>query len=267
MNPISYSLLARATWTACALTALTTLNCHAQTSFATPGAPTAKVMRLATLEWPPYNGQLLPQDGLSTRVATVVAKSAGYRLMSASSDWATTVERGEKDPNYEGYFPVYFNTKREQACHLSQSIGTSLLGVATLKGAPITWNTISDLEPYKLGVVEGYVNGEAFDNAIKEKRQAVEAGTSDAQNVKKLREGKIRGIVIDKNVLNYTLSRLGGADQVVFNPRPIAQLTLHVCFKRSPAGLEIRDAFDAALKKLDPAQLEAEYFRTFPLIR
>ena len=41
----------------------------------------------------------------------------------------------------------------------------------------------------------------------------------------------------------------------------------HVCFKRSPTGLEMRDAFDAALKKNDPVLLEAEYFRTFPLIR
>jgi polar amino acid transport system substrate-binding protein len=250
-----------------ALAGLTGLNCQAQTSFATPGVPTAKVMRLATLEWQPYSGQLLPQDGLSTRITAVVAKAAGYRLLSASFEWAATVEKGEKDPNYEGYFPEYFSTEREQACHLSQSIGTSLLGVATLKNAPITWNTIPDLEPYKLGVVEGYVNGEAFDQAVKEKRQMVEAVSSDALNVKKLREGKIRGILIDKNVLSYTLSRLGGAEQVVFNPRPIAQLTLHVCFKRSPAGLEIRNAFDAALKKHDLVQLEAEYFRTFPLMR
>ena len=30
---------------------------------------------------------------------------------------------------------------------------------------------------------------------------------------------------------------------------------------------EMCNAFDAALKKNDPAQLEAEYVRTFPLIR
>lgn len=250
-----------------ALLALTGLDCHAQADFGTSRVPALKLMRLATLEWPPYNGQLLPQDGLSTRIATVVAKAAGYRLISASFEWASTVEKGERDPNYEGYFPVYFSTEREKVCHLSQSIGTSLLGLATLKGAPLPWNTISDLEQYKLGVVEGYVNGDAFDKAIKEKRQMVEVGVSDAFNVKRLREGKIRGIVIDKNVLNYTLSRLGGAEQVVFNPRPIAQLPLHVCFKSSPVGLEMRNAFDAALKNNSPAQLEAEYFRTFPLVR
>ena len=36
----------------------------------------AKFMRLATLEWPPYTGLLLPQDGLSTRVTSVLAKAA-----------------------------------------------------------------------------------------------------------------------------------------------------------------------------------------------
>lgn len=247
---------------------LSTASLHSQAQMVSgTGLPANKVIRLATLEWPPYNGQLLPLEGLSTRIATVVAKAAGYRLLSASYDWTVAVQKGEKDPNFEGYFPEYFSKEREQACHLSQSIGTSVLGVATLKNAPITWAAIPDLAQYKLGVVEGYVNGDEFDEAVKQKRQPVEAAASDALNVKKLREGKIRGIVIDKNVLSYTLSRAGAGDQVIFNPRPIAQQTLHVCFKRSPAGLEMRKAFNEALKKNDPAQLEVEYFRTFPMIR
>ncbi len=35
------------------------------------------LMRLSTLEWPPYTGTLLPGEGLSTKVASVVAKAAG----------------------------------------------------------------------------------------------------------------------------------------------------------------------------------------------
>lgn len=218
-----------------------------------------KLIRLSTLEWPPYTGLLLPQDGLSTRVASVVAKAAGYRLLSASFEWSVTVEKGEKDPNFDGYFPEYYTKEREQKCHLSQSIGTSVLGVASLRGAPLSWSRLPDLSAYRLGVVDGYSNGEEFDVLVSEKRQPVEVEASDAINVNKLKSGKIRGIVIDKNVLDYTLSRLGGADKVEFNPRPIAELTLHVCFKRSPAGLAMREAFDAALKTTDVAKLEADY--------
>lgn len=221
----------------------------------------AKLMRLSTLEWPPYTGLLLPKEGVSTHIATVVAKNAGFRLLTASFEWSKTVENGEKNPEFEGYFPEYFSKEREDACHLSQSLGTSLLGIATLKSAPINWSSMSNLEQYKLGVVDGYLNGEEFDAAIKSKRQQVEAAPSDASNITKLRAGKIRGIVIDRNVLNYTLSKLGDAGTVVFNPKPIAKLTLHVCFKRTPAGLENKKAFDAALAKTDLAKLEADYFR------
>ncbi len=226
-------------------------------------APRAIPMRLATLEWPPYTGLLLPQEGISTRVAKVVARSAGYNLMSAYFEWTVTMQKGEKDPGFDGYFPEYFSKEREQQCNLSSSMGTSLLGVATLKANPLNWRALPDLAAYKLGVVDGYSNGEVFDQAIKDKRQPVELAASDAANVKKLLDGKLRGIVIDRNVLTYTLSRVGGGDRIVFNPKPIAELTLHVCFQRTPDGKKMRDSFDAAVKKTDIAGLEADYLTKF----
>jgi len=227
----------------------------------------SKLIRLATLEWPPFTGLLLPKEGLSTYIASTVAKTAGFRLLSASFEWTKTVENGEKNPEFEGYFPEYFSQGREAACHLSQSIGSSLLGIATLKSAPIKWTKLSDLGAYRLGVVDGYLNGEAFDAAIKDKRQPVELGSSDANNIAKLRAGKIRGIVVDKNVLDYTLYKLRDTGSVVFNPRPIARLSLHVCFKRTPAGQAMRDAFDSALKQTDLAKLEAAYFEQMFSVR
>lgn len=219
-----------------------------------------KLIRLATLEWPPFTGLLLPKEGVSTYIATVVAKEAGFRLLSASFEWTKAVEKGEKNPDFEGYFPEYYSQEREASCHLSQSIGTSVLGIATLKKAPIIWTKISDLEAYRLGVVDGYLNGDEFDAAIKEKRQSVEVAASDGANIAKLRAGKIRGIVVDKNVLNYTLHKLKDSSSVVFNPHAIAKLSLHICFKRTPVGLVMRDRFDAALKQTDLAKLESDYF-------
>jgi polar amino acid transport system substrate-binding protein len=220
----------------------------------------ARLIRLATLEWPPFTGLLLPKEGVSTYIATTVAKAAGFRLLSASFAWTKTVENGEKNPDFEGYFPAYFSLEREAACHLSQSIGSSVLGVATLKSTPIKWTKLADLEIHRIGVVDGYLNGEAFDAAIKDQRQPVEVAPSDAVNIAKLRAGKIRGIVVDKNVLDYTLYKLKDNGSVVFNPRPIARLSLHVCFKRTSAGQSMRDAFDGALKQTDIVKLEQAYF-------
>lgn len=238
------------------LSALVSFGAHAQSS------NKVQLIRLATLEWPPYVGLLMPQEGLSTRIASVVARKAGYRLLTASSEWSKTVEKGEKDPNFDGYFPEYFSKEREQACHLSQSIGISELGIATRKKDPIAWNTVADLAAHRIGVVDGYLNGDELDTAIKEKRQPIDLAASDAVNVNKLRTGKIRGIAIDKNVLNYTLFNTGGMDEIVFGARPLAQLTLHICFKRTAVGLAMRDAFDAALKETDIAKIEADYIRS-----
>lgn len=249
----------RMLFSAALLLAQALLPSQAQTQAQAP----PRFMRLATLEWPPYTGLLLPQDGLSTRIASVLAKAAGYRLLSASFAWSETVEKGEKDPSYDGYFPVYYSSQRDKNCHLSQPIGSSFLGLATLKSAPINWTQLSELTAHRLGVVEGYANGAEFDAAVKDKSQPVEAVASDALNLRKLLDGKIRGIVIDKNVLAYTLMRMGGAAQVQVSSRPIGLLPLHVCFKRNPAALAMRDAFDLALKSNDPAVLETEYFQTF----
>jgi polar amino acid transport system substrate-binding protein len=221
----------------------------------------SKLIRLATLEWPPFTGLLLPKEGVSTYIATTVAKAAGFRLLSASFEWTKAVENGEKSPEFEGYFPEYYSKEREAACHLSQSIGTSLLGVATLKRTPIKWSKFSDLQAYRLGVVDGYLNGDDLDTAIKEKRQPVEVGPSDAVNITKLRAGQLRAIVVDKNVLDYTLYKLKDNNTVSFNPHPIARLTLHICFKHTANGLAMRDAFDSALGRTDLVKLEADYFQ------
>jgi polar amino acid transport system substrate-binding protein len=42
---------------------------------------------------------------------------------------------------------------------------------------------------------------------------------------------------------------------------------LHVCFKRTPAGQAMRDAFDSALKQTDLAKLEEAYFEQLFSVR
>lgn len=222
-----------------------------------------KIIRLATLEWPPYNGLLLPQEGIATRIATLAARAAGFRLLTSYDEWTKTVEKGSKSPSFDGFFPEYYTKERENSCHLSQSIGSSILGVATLKKNAFVWNELSDLSRYTLGVVDGYSNGEAFDALVRDKKQAVELSPSDAVNTQKLLQGKISAIVIDRNVLRYTLSRLKAKDIVAFNNKPIAELTLHVCFQRTPNGLKLKNEFDKGLKQVNIKRAEAEYLNVF----
>lgn len=246
------------------LAGLVTSSLSAQTTQSDTNIYTnEKIIRLSTLEWPPYNGLLLPQEGIATRVASLAARAAGYRLLTSYDEWTKTVEKGSTSPGFDGFFPEYFTKEREKSCHLSQSIGSSILGIATLKKNVFTWNELSDLSVYTLGIVDGYSNGEAFDEAVKTKKQAVELAPSDAVNTQKLLQGKVKGIVIDRNVLRYTLSRLKSKEVVVFNSKPIAELTLHVCFQRNAKGLLMKEEFDKGLKQVNLKRAEAEYLNLF----
>jgi polar amino acid transport system substrate-binding protein len=124
---------------------------------------------------------------------------------------------------------------------------------------PVKWSTLPDLSSHTLGVVTGYSNGKDFDELVAQSRQPVQAVPSDAVNIGNLQNGKVKAIVIDKHVLDYTLSRAGGDGRIIIGGPPVASLSLHVCFKRTPAGQAMRDAFDAALKTVDVTKLENDY--------
>lgn len=238
--------------------ALTTIAFSLHASAAEP----AKTIQLASLEWMPFSGSTLPGDGLSSTVVAEVEKRLGNNIKVKYFEWKETVAKGEADPGYAGYFPVYYTADRaETKCYLSQPIGKSETGIGYLKDSPVQWKKTSDLAAFKIGVVEGYANSAEFDAAVKQGKQSVEVGSSDTNNVRKLVGKKIPGIVIDKLVLRYLTMRSGAKDSVMFSDHLLTENTLHVCFRRSPAGKTQQEAFDAELKKLDIAQLETAYLK------
>lgn len=219
-------------------------------------------IQLASLEWMPFSGATLPGDGLSGTVVAEVEKRLGNHIKVKYFEWKDTVAKGETDPDYAGYFPVYYTAERAEAkCYLSQPIGKSETGIGYLKDAPVAWKKTSDLAAFKIGVVEGYANSAEFDAAVKQGKQAVDVGSSDTYNVRKLVGKKVPGIVVDKLVLRYLTMHTAVKDSVMFSDHLLTENTLHVCFRRSPAGKALQEAFDAELKKVDGAKLEAAYMK------
>lgn len=225
-------------------------------------AEPAKTVQLASLEWMPFSGAALPGDGLSSTVIAEVEKRLGNNVKVKYFEWKETVAKGEADAEFAGYFPVYYTAERaETKCHLSQPVGKSETGIGYLKDTPVPWKKTSDLAAFKIGVVEGYANSAEFDAAVKQGKQAVEVASSDTNNVRKLVGKKIPGIVVDKLVLRYLTLHSGAKDSVMFSDHLLTENTLHVCFRRSPAGKALQEAFDAELKKVDLAKLESAYLK------
>ncbi|MFB9243106.1 transporter substrate-binding domain-containing protein [Massilia antarctica] len=221
-------------------------------------------LHLASLEWLPYVGRSLPDGGMSGAVAKTVAARFGHDIKIDYFPWKRAMEAGGSDPDFAGYFPAYHTDERARQCHFSASMGNSTVGLATLTTAPLRWRVLDDLAGNKLGVVLGYSNGAAFDQMIKSGKLVVDASESDTINLRKLLAGRVRAVVIDKAVLRYLLASDPALSKerakLVFDERPLAELTLHVCFQRTPLGLKLKQSFDAALLQTDIAKIENAYF-------
>ncbi|MDM5181433.1 transporter substrate-binding domain-containing protein [Massilia sp. DJPM01] len=240
------------------------LVCGALAGPPQPARAETPTLHLASLEWLPYVGRGLPDGGLSGAVAKAVAARFGYGIRIDYFPWKRAMQAGGSDPDFVGYFPAYHTAERARQCHFSTPMGKSTVGLAMLAEAPLRWRVLDDLAGNKLGVVLGYSNGDAFDQMVKSGKLSVDASESDIINLRKLLAGRIHAVVIDKAVLRYllasdpTLSK--ERTQLVFDERPLAELTLHVCFQRTPLGLKLKQSYDAALLQTDIAKIENGYF-------
>lgn len=225
----------------------------------------SQTVRLASLVWMPYAGPALPQNGLSVAMADAAARTFGGRVQVDYFPWARAMKVGIQLPEYAGYFPAYYTEERTRECHFTNPVGKSILGLAFLKNRPLQWNALSDLSNKNIGIVHGYSNGEAFDKQVKDGKQKFDLSDTDFGNIRKLLAHRIDAAAIDKSVLRYLLAtdpRLAGArDLIDFHDKPLAELSLHICFKRTSAGDELKQKFDRSLLQIDPQKIESEYFR------
>jgi polar amino acid transport system substrate-binding protein len=227
-------------------------------------ADAPKVIHLASLEWPPFAGSRLEQEGLTSAVADSAARKFGYRLQVDYFPWTRAMQLGLRDARYAGYFPAYYTEERAQHCYFSEPIGSSTLVLAYLKSAPRQWQTLQDLSSLTIAVVAGFSNGPSFDELMRAGRLHVDASPSDMLNLRKLLARRVDAVVIDRQVLNYLLlnepSLRKERERIAFHDKALAELPLHVCFRKTPEGRALQQAFDAALHTLQLPRIEGDYF-------
>jgi polar amino acid transport system substrate-binding protein len=216
----------------------------------------ATIVRLTSLDWPPFSGADLPNRGLSTAIVERTLVRAGFSLVVEFLPWQRAVATGLKAPDVAGYFPEYRTAASEEQCLLSAPIGSSPLGFAERIAAPVDWRGLPDLAGRRIGTVRGYVNTDAFDRAAADGKLLVEPAVDDATNLRKLAAGRLDLAVIDANVMAHLLSTMPDLRplraQLRFNGRLLEDKSLHVCFRPGEKGEELRRQFDRALAQDRP---------------
>ncbi|WP_186441196.1 substrate-binding periplasmic protein [Desulfamplus magnetovallimortis] len=203
-------------------------------------AHAAQPIKLATLDWEPYIGQTLPDNGYVAEVIREAFKRSGYEIQMDFLPWARVVKMA-REGKYDGYFPEYYSDELQKDFKVSSSFPGGPLVFFKRKGEEIHYGSLSDLKPYFIGVVRGYINTREFDEADYLKK---DEATDDLTNFKKLLKKRVDLIVADKFV-GYDTVRKNLPDAVeqidVVNP-----------------PLEIKDLFLCISKKTPDAQIKLE---------
>jgi len=228
-----------------------------------------ELVRLATLDWPPYNSAALPGGGLNTALVRQALANAGYRLEVVTMPWTRAMASGRLDPKFDGYFPVYLSPQVRQQCYLSMSAGDSPVVLAKRKNLLPAPRTLDELSHYVVGVVNGYDNTEAFDLRVRQGAQPVDRADSDSANLLKLASGRVDLIIIDRNVMQWLLPRSPKlqpyAASLVAQEPPIAHQGLYLCFKRTLHGQKLADGFDRGILQMNIPAFSRDYLSTLPL--
>lgn len=219
-----------------------------------------KTIYLTSLDWPPYSSKTLDQQGASVAVAKEAFKAMGYELKVDFYPWSRAVALAkDSSSKYSGYFPEYFSDDTAKDFVYSDAMGSGPLGFAERKDKSISWSTLDDLKPYRIGVVQDYINAAEFDAMVASKALKSSVTTTDEKNLKKLVGGRVDLAVIDKNVMNYLFKTnpdlAKKADAAQFNITLLEDKKLFICFKKGSQGEDLAKIYNDGLKKIDIAAI------------
>ena len=207
-----------------------------------------QITAAATL-WPPYMGLRLKDKGFLPEILGQAFNQVNITVSVEFMPWEKAlndVKNGKKDI----LCGVYYTSEREEFLAYSYPIAEAQDALFMKKGRNITYRQLTDLKPYKIGVLTGAAHGKDFDAAdFLNKEEVKEYG----QNIRKLLIDKIDLMAGPRDVLNFIIKRdypQFVEKIVVVNP-PLSTNKIYLGFsKKVPEHQALLKAFAEGLKLL-----------------
>lgn len=174
-------------------------------------------VRIVTLNWAPYIGEHICNQGWVQQVTVALFATRGYEVESEFYPWARAVmkaESGDADILYPEYFiepeassSWYEGTKRRDHLALSRKIPGGPIAFMKRKGDGDYYRgDLEALEGERIGVVRGYQNTPSFDRLMDQGFFDVEKVKNDVLNAGKLANERVNLIVGDPAVIQFSVS-------------------------------------------------------------
>lgn len=187
-----------------------------------PGAK--KVIRLATLDWPPYIDKNMCKQGWVMQSTIALLHHLGYGAVVTFYPWAravNVVESGKGDilfPEYhigpEAPSDVYNGTRRLDHLIMSDSFGWGPIAFLKRKDDDIVNSVnLKSIVNEQIGVVRGYQNTPEFDRMMDIGSFKIIEALNDFHNVKLLLNHRVNLIVGDPLVIEADIRRADFPDK------------------------------------------------------
>lgn len=210
-----------------------------------------KVIKGATLEWGPYIGKNMPENGYVAELMKEAFKRMGYRLELNYMPWARTLEEA-KACRYDVLFPEYMDEERKKDFYYTDQYPGGPVGFYKKKEKQISWSgKLEELRGLKIGTVRGYVNPPEFESS---EAFTKESATDDETNIKKLEGGRVDLIIVDKFVATYIINtRYPAFNSVLeFMEPPLKTYDLYTIFPKKCAHSEsLVKEYNRVLKEMN----------------
>ena len=224
----------------------------------TPVAAGKPLVRLATLDWEPYIGTRMPDQGYSAALIRAAFAEQGVAVKIEFYPWARALHLARTGA-VDGLMPEYFNPSRETEFEYSAEFPGGPLVLYKRRADAIAFSVdpgkdqdaaLRALKSKRFGVVRGYLNTPVFDAAqylIKDE------ASDDATNLRKLVYGRVDLAVIDRRVAEHLIRTQYRDYATKIEPMSpaLAEIPLYIAFSRkSPRKAEALAAFNKGLAAL-----------------
>lgn len=207
-----------------------------------------RVVSLATTEWEPYVGENMENYGFTSEIIAEAFRRVGYEVeynFKPPKRVMADVESGEYDAGY----PAYYSDERARRFDYSNPFAEGPLGFYKRKDRNISYRTLRDLTPYKIGVCLSFAYPKEFETADYLKK---EVARDEKANLRKLAKGRIDLFITDKLAAKAAINQFlpEGKAVLEFMEPPLEMRKLYLIFGKRRGNRQTLKDFNTGLKMI-----------------
>ena len=192
----------------------------------------AETWKITSLNWQPYSGRNLSNQGKSIQKLRNLLEKKGIKLQVEFYPWKRAQHIAKKN-EYVGYFPAWPEEVGEGFV-ASPPIDTSKLGILTRTSKNLKYDNIDDLfEKYKVGIVSTYSYPEPIEKAKQRHPLHLDWSSNEISLVRKLSVGRFDVALTDPKVMLFLAEKEGISNIKVLNAS-VENKPLVLAFRNDP---------------------------------